>query len=103
MKRFVSFTLLVVSSMAIAQNGNSLWKNNTITAKAKTISGAKLPQKNLYDLDLNALHQVLMTSPKRMFNAQKSNTLITLPNAEGSLEAFRVFENPVMDPVLAAE
>ncbi|WP_293889680.1 reprolysin-like metallopeptidase [Flavobacterium sp.] len=102
MKRFVSLTLLVISSMAIAQNGNPLWRSNTATSKAKTASGVILPKKNLYDLDLNALHKALMNSPKRMFNAQKSNTLITLPNAEGTFEAFRVSENPVMDPALAA-
>lgn len=101
MKRFVSLTFLVVSSMAIAQSENSLWKSNISTAKAKTVSGKNLPQKNLYDLDLNALHEVLVNSPKRMFNAQKSNTRITLPNAEGTFETFRVFENSVMDPALA--
>ena len=102
MKRFVSFTLLVLSSMAIAQNGNSLWKSNVETAKAKTVSGARLPQKDLYDLDVNALRQILITSPKRKLNAETSNTLINLPNSEGAFETFRVSENPVMDPALAA-
>ena len=102
MKIFVSFTLLVLSSMAIAQNGNSLWKSSTATTKAKTVIGARLPHKKLYDLDLNALHELLAASPKRSLNGFKSNTLILLPNADGNFENFRVYENSVMEEELAA-
>ncbi len=101
MKRVLFIALVVISNVALAQNTNLLWKSNTV-AKARTSSAAALPQKSLYDLDLTALQQILVNAPVRMVNARTSTTMITLPNADGVFESFRVYDNPVMDPALAA-
>jgi chitodextrinase len=102
MKRLISIALLVASTIAFAQNGNSLWKTNTVTGKARMSGSKNLPQKKLYDLNITALQNILNASPKRFANGI-SSTIITLPNAEGTFENFRVYENPVMDEALAAK
>ncbi|MFN3753827.1 reprolysin-like metallopeptidase [Flavobacterium sp.] len=102
MKRLLSITLLVVSSFAMAQSSKTIWKVNAGTEINRKSSNANLPEKSLYDLDLTALQDILATSPKRTTTVRTSNTLISLPNAEGVFENFRVYENPVMAEELAA-
>jgi chitodextrinase len=102
MKKLLSITLLVVSGFVMAQKDKTLWKVNAGMEKNRKSSSTNLPKKNLYDLDLTTLQEVLATSPKRNANAKTSNTLLALPNAEGVLENFRVYENSVMEESLAA-
>jgi chitodextrinase len=102
MKRLALLTLLVISCAAMAQNGNSLWKIGTTTNKARMAGSADLPQKKVYDLNLTALQNALTNSPKRQANGPTSGKVISLPNAEGMLENFAVYENPVMEDALAA-
>ena len=91
-----------MSVVLFAQNGKSLWKTSTKKDKPKLNSSTNLPQKNLYDLDLITLQEILVTSPKKAAKGKTSKTLISLPNADGVFENFRVYENPVMDAELAA-
>ena len=91
-----------MSVVLFAQNGKSLWKTSTKKDKPKLNSSTNLPQKNLYDLDLITLQEILVTSPKKAAKGKTSKTLISLPNADGVFENFRVYENAVMDAELAA-
>ncbi|WP_284653007.1 reprolysin-like metallopeptidase [Flavobacterium terrisoli] len=102
MKRWLSIILLTFSCFALAQKSKTMWKVNAGMQTKQKSNNANLPEKKLYDLDLTALQELLVTSPKRLANAGNSNTLISLPNADGVFENFRVYENPVMDAELAA-
>lgn len=66
-------------------------------------SRMQLPEKNLFDLDVNALKTALVGAPARSASAKLSSVILSLPNAEGQMERFRVYENSIMDPVLAAQ
>lgn len=65
-------------------------------------SGKELPKKHVFDLNISALKSDMSEAPQRNEMSRSSNTFISLPNADGNLESFYVFENSVMDPALAA-
>ena len=97
----LSIVLLTVTSFSFAQSGKSLWQATTKKANMAALeSRMQLPENNLFDLNLNGLKQSLVNSPKR--DAKNSTTILALPNAEGKLENFKVYENSIMDPALAA-
>jgi chitodextrinase len=103
MKRLLTTALLVMCSVLFSQNVNSFWKLSTKNSTSKSINKTELPLKHLFDLDAKALKSTLASAPKRNFSKTKSNTFISLPNGDGKLENFRVYENSVMDPVLATK
>ena len=103
MNKLLTAALLVVCSASFAQNFNSLWKSSSIAkSNSKNINKTELPLKHLFNLDVNTLKDKLASAPKRDAKAS-SNTVISLPNGDGKLENFRVYENSVMDPGLAAK
>ncbi len=94
--------LLAISSVSFAQNKSTIW--NTTTKKGNMValeSRMQLPENHLFDLNLVTLKSNLTNAPARMANS-KSNTIISIPNADGVLERYRVYENSNMDPALAA-
>ena len=95
-------TLLTITSVAFSQNKSSFW--NTSTKKIDFVpldSKMNLPEKQIFTLDVNAFKNALQNSPQR--NAvSKSQIIIAIPNADGLIENFRVYENSNMDPALAA-
>ena len=95
--------MLAICCVSFSQNENSFWKSSTINSNSKSINKKNLPLKNLFDLDFQSLKNKLATSPKRNASNKTSNTVISLPNSDGNLESFRVYENSVMAPELAAK
>ena len=105
MKKSLLLTLLFVS-VAIAgfsQTGkywsvNAENRNNIITDKA--VARLTFPKEfKLFNLNLAALKQQLFTV---VDNRNSHSTIISLPNADGNLEQFEVFEASNFDPVLQA-
>lgn len=93
--------LIATASASIAQNKSTLW--NTTTKKSNMIpleAKMQLPEKTLFDLNIVNLKSNLVNAPLRNANS-KSNTIIAIPNADGVLERFSIYENPTMDPALA--
>ncbi|MCG2611411.1 M12 family metallo-peptidase, partial [Flavobacterium sp. SM15] len=103
MRKLICAALLLIGTYGIAQSKNDLWKKSTAKENSGRISKSNLPQKNIFDLDLPTMKKMLAKSPKRDASNITSNTIITLPNGEGQLENFKVYENSVMDPALAAK
>lgn len=62
----------------------------------------QLPENHLFNLNLNSLRSSLLNAPARTANGRISNTVMAIPNADGVLESYRVYENSNMDPALAA-
>lgn len=103
MNRLITVTLLVFCSVSFSQNTTPLWKLSTKNSSSKSINKTNLPLNHLFDLDLISLKNKLDSSPKRNASNIASATIITLPNTDGNLENYRVYENPVMAPELAAK
>ncbi len=103
MKKLICVALLFISTYGIAQSKDALWKKNNANETSNRINKSHLPQKNIFDLDLPAMKKMLGKSPKRNSSNITSQTIITLPNGEGKMENFKVYENSVMAPELAAK
>lgn len=100
--KLLSVALLAMTTFSFAQQKNSVWKTTTERNKPLLESRLELPTRTLLDLDVNVLKATLASSPKRGANMKTSNVVLTLPNADGQMENFKVFENSNMDPALAA-
>jgi chitodextrinase len=99
--KLLPVALLAITSFAFAQQ-KPLWKAANKSDIAVLESSRQLPQKNLLDLDVNSLKTSLINAPERKL-ITSSNKIISLPNEDGKLEKFKVYENPTMDPALSAK
>ena len=101
---FVLIFLCILSDIsAYAQN---YW-NRTIETQAhkipidKGVARKSFPTTyRLFDLNISPLQQKLFSVTDNLLN---HSTLITLPNAEGNLEYFEVFEASNFEPALQAQ
>jgi chitodextrinase len=99
--KLLSVAFLAITCFTFAQEKAPFWKSSTKKGNMIALdSRMQLPEKNLYDLDVNGLKTILASSPKR--TSTTSSIIISLPNAEGKFEKFSVYENSIMDPALAA-
>ena len=103
MKKLICTALLFTITIGTAQNKNDLWKKSNSSEISKKIAKTDLPQNNIFELDLPAIKKMLGTSPKRDNFNTTSKLIITLPNGEGKLENFKVYENSVLAPELAVK
>ena len=96
-------TLLMMTQVTFSQNKSSVWnattKNNNMVALDARM---QLPENKLFNLNLLRLKTNLNNAPARNANAKDSNIILSIPNADGVLERFSIYENPTMDPALAA-
>ncbi len=88
-------------TIGFAQNP---WKKTDATLKSSNVISSKtdLPKNTLFTLDVNSIQKMLNTSPLRG-KSSVSSTIVPLPNADGSMESYRVFEAPVFSDELAAK
>lgn len=102
-KLFLSLILIFTIGLVNAQN--SLWTKTTekrLEALQKFERASTPDYANFYTLNLNAMKNVLQTAPKRDFSGAVSSTIITFPNANGTLEQFSIYESSVMEAGLAS-
>ena len=94
--------VLAITSLSFAQNKNSFW---SATAKKSDMvaldARMQLPEKMLFALNLTSLKANLANAPARMATS-KSNILLSIPDSNGILESYSIYENSNMDPALAA-
>lgn len=82
-----------------AQDGQSLW---TKTSFDKVSSMKQLYEKTkplrveYYQLNLQALTDILQNAPKREEGFLASNVIVSFPNVDGSMESFRIVEASTM-------
>lgn len=101
--KLLLLTLLIISSVAFSQTKGSPW--NATTKKSDMVpleSKMILPEKNLFTLNLEQAKTLLANAPERSVSLNNSSTFFSIPNENGQLENFKVFENSVFDPALAA-
>lgn len=104
MKKTLRFSacLLLVSSFAFAQNPKSWTKVNEQEIKiVKDVKGREFPQSSTYfRLDIASMKQTLFSAPKLN---EESNVIISIPNVDGKLEQFKIWENSNFAPELQAQ
>ena len=84
-----------------AQEKGTFWKPTQNSNKMVLERKLELPENQLLDLDVNAASNLLRNAPSR-FSNRNSSVILSLPNADGTMERFRIYENSNMDPALAA-
>ncbi|RXR20701.1 T9SS type A sorting domain-containing protein [Flavobacterium amnicola] len=94
------FVLVQVS----AQTGNYWTARKSNTGKIVTAKGVERPSFpktfDLYDLNINPLRQVLFSTQALV---SKQGVVINLPNANGQMEQFEVYEASNFEPALQAQ
>jgi chitodextrinase len=100
--KLLPVALLAMTSFAFAQQKVTYWKASSKSDYVALESRMQLPQKNLFDLNAQALMDDLSKAPRRSANVRSSSVILLLPNSEGQMERFSVYENSIMDPALAA-
>ncbi|MFK6999361.1 reprolysin-like metallopeptidase [Flavobacterium oreochromis] len=98
-KKLLSIALLA-TGVVLAQDG--MWKRTNANHRNVLERKIQLPEKNLFDLNVDLIKEQLSKSSNR-FSRSSAATIISLPNSEGNLEKFRVYENSNMDPILQAK
>lgn len=92
--------LIMISGMALAQSGDALWQPATPRGPIDVLPNKTgLTQPRLYTLDEPAMRQALTAANGK---DRKTAIVMQFPNAQGKMEAFRVFEFSNMEPELAA-
>lgn len=108
------FTLLAILPLIIATSANAqnFWKTVPLNQAAEFTKGQPLfvdenfkpATYQLFSLDETALSTALKQSPlQKNVSISKSNFIVNIPMADGSIESFRIVESPVMSPALQAK
>ena len=100
--KLLTIALLAISSLSFAQQKNSFWKSSVKNDITLLDSRMQLPQKNLLQLDVEGLKASLSNSPRRSAKANSSTSVI-IPDENGKMERYSVYENSNLDPALAAQ
>ncbi len=100
--KLLPVALFAMTSFAFAQQKVPYWKASSKSDYVALESRMQLPQKNLFDLNAQALLENLSDAPRRSANVRSSSVVLSLPNSDGQMERFSVYENSNMDPALAA-
>lgn len=94
---------MLASGISFAQT-DRLWSETSGKSTSEILQNKlTINHPKLYSLDINGLKNALARAPKRLAPGEKSETLISFPNAEGKMESFKVKENSNFDPQLAAK
>ena len=97
--KLLSVALLAVTSFVFSHQKGAFWTTSTRTNVTELDSRMQLPTNHVYDLNVPAFMMSLDHSPKRSATAN-SNVVTSLPNADGQMGRFSVYENSTMDLVL---
>ena len=100
--KLLSIVMLMITSLSLAQQRGSFWSSPARANSTPLDSKMNLPTRTLLDLDLNAFKSSLSHVPQRGDLHANSSIIVSLPNSDGQMENFKVYENSNMDPALAA-
>ncbi len=98
-RRLLTFAAIAITGLSFAQGGHFKAATKSSGEVIRNKTGIVNPR--TFTLDIGALKSSVVAAPQR-FATKTSGILITLPTASGGTEQFRVFDNPTMDPELAA-
>jgi hypothetical protein len=100
-KQLLMIGMIFLSGISFAQT-DRLWSADSKNTSSDIFENKKnIINPKIYNLDFNGLKAVLAKAPKRLAAGEKSEVIISFPNAEGNMENFKVRENLNFDPELA--
>ena len=97
------FTFVLLSGNSFSQNEKSFWSKTTkeeASRKEHVFRKTEPKKAQFYNLDIQALKQVLTSAPDRKMSPLQSKLIVDFPNAEGDFESFRIKEASVMEEEL---
>ena len=94
-KNLLSLIICVSSALVTFAQTDKLWKSATskdVVKISKTAQRDNFPQDfKLYQLNLESIRIILSTATDRVSSNSKS-AIVTIPNTNGELERFQLFE-----------
>ena len=106
MKKVLLFNVMMLFSITMFAQTNKNWKEvskKDVIHVTKTVERESFPTEfNLYQVNIESLKLSLLSAPDRKASA-KSNTIISLPNINGKMEKFAVYEASNFDADLQAQ
>jgi len=102
---FIFFSIAILSFNGFAQNQPSVWSqsNPEIINNEEVSFYKEVPRKSsFFNVNVNVLSSILSNAPNKGSSVNNSNLIIQFPNTKGKFESFRVIENSIMEPRLAA-
>ncbi|WP_299178734.1 reprolysin-like metallopeptidase [uncultured Chryseobacterium sp.] len=93
--------LLFTCMLALPILGFSQWSKTELRSQKVKESQEKLEFSSLYTLNTNQLRQTLINAPERSLG--NKGIVVSLPNVNGRMEKFQVWEYSNMDPALQAK
>ena len=106
MKKVLLLNVMMLFSITMFAQTNKNWKEvskQEITQVSKLVQRESFPSEfTLYRVSNESLKSSLLTAPERKGNV-KSNTIISLPNIDGNMEKFEVYEFSNFDEALQAQ
>lgn len=100
--KLLTFALLASVCFSNAQEKSNFWKASALKGNTTLLeSNKQLPQNKIFDLDVEGIKTVLTSAPNR-FKQKNDGKIISFPNENGEMEKFKVYENTIMAPELAA-
>lgn len=101
--RLLTVALLAFTGLVSAQQKGSFWSRTSRGNTPLLERRMQLPEQNVMQLRVNDFKAALQAAPQRNFTGRSNAVIVEIPNSQGAMERFQVFENSNMDPVLAAQ
>lgn len=102
-KQLTLLGMLFLSGISFAQT-DRLWSPGSVKSPSGILENKTgIVNPRIYSLDINGLKNALANAPKRLAAGEKSEIIVSFPNAEGNIENFKIRENSNFDPQLAAK
>ena len=104
MNKKLFLNLILIFTIGLVNAQNALWTKTTearLGALQKVERASTPDRADFYLLNYEALKTTLQAAPTRDFSGTISSTIVSFPNANGSLEQFSIYESSVMAPELA--
>ena len=100
--KLLTIALFASVCFSNAQEKSNFWKATALKSNTTLLeSEMQLPQKNVFELDVEGIKSILSSAPNR-FAQTKDGKVISFPNENGEMERFKVYENSILAPELAA-
>jgi subtilisin-like proprotein convertase family protein len=105
---YVLLLFCLIFSASFAQQQKSEWTSVSASAKSEinniSFNKNKMPTAfNLYALNIEGIKSKLQNAPIRSVYLGKSSNIIEVPNADGTIENYRVYDTQILHPELAAK
>ncbi len=97
-----TLTIFLIVFSAIGQNS---WKRIEVTEYSELITKLKLDRNKVtvFEFEKESFNKNVSKANLRTIGSKPSETIIEIPSEEGKTEAFRIYEDPVFSPSLAAK